>query len=254
MLTPRTPVTVRPFDGQLVIPLRRVDMRDDHGPISTFLRPECADLYETRIKPVLGDSLVVSSEVDVWRPWATSYRAAQRKSNASLPGESPHSFGLSMDLDMEKTRANLRTNDKGVRAKLAELGAFPHPDVQRELWHHDLVQCHPAGYRATFKRLFPQLAAWGCYGDVPGMEALWQSALAAVDDIQTGQPYYQKRIDGDWGPGSRAAYRGLAEDWRAAWIRPRGVVDWERAVMNGGKPTDRGRWILATFTARFEVA
>jgi len=258
MMTPRTPVPVRPFPGQIMIPLTPVQAFTEDGPITTWCAPDLAPLWR-RIHAECGDKLVISSAVDFWRPWKSSYRAAQLKSNAALPGESPHFFGLSFDVDLRETRRRMGLKSSAeVRGRLRELGAFPHPSRSREDWHIDLadVPGRMLTYRESIVDRLSGAAEWALDGaGDPRSEAPMrcQRALAAIDDQQTGEPYYKGKIDGDWKTKSADAYAALYRDWPAAWIRTRGLHDRAYSVDGRRPPTDRGRWILATLTARFEI-
>jgi hypothetical protein len=169
------PLFVKPFDGQLCIQLSEVTCYTADKKIKSYLSPDVAFFWNQVLSPNLcpDDShiyLYVSSSVDVFRPWMVSYRAAQIKSNASLPGESPHNFGLSWDLDLRKTREAMSdlsrrylegkvdfqdkvtfniihryapkgwvtgrpVSDVHIRSIMKGLGATPHKNLAREAWH-----------------------------------------------------------------------------------------------------------------------
>lgn len=283
-------VKITDFPGRLAIQLSKVRMYLAEGPLDTYLAPDAAWWWENKIAPVLCPDathayICMSSMVDVWRPWMSSFRAAQRKSNASLPGESPHFFGFSFDLDLETTcrrlsavsslaaaatsgKVHLDDNDKAVlslivkaapwswklgdpvralhaREMLAILGCYPHRDTSNEMWHINIARNsgNSNGWVEALRR-YPILIT-------PG-NRLPQKILAGITDRDTGRPYYNDRIDDMWGPHSRDAYQAFYDDWSAAFIRPRGWTEKAR-VFAGLSPGQRGRTILTTFSARFDI-
>jgi len=277
------------FHDQLILELAEVFVWDGEAKRKSYLAPDAAWQYLNVVCPILYPDdghvyLHMSSIADVWRAWIRSYRAAQVKSNASLPGESPHFFGLSFDIDTGATRASLtlastrvkkgvgssadrlvveyllKCAPKGwvigdkvgtdhVRELLRSLGFTPHRDKKHELWHYNIAAAGDSNGAVAVLARYPILN----YKETSGNSIiLAQSCLQAILDPDTNKPLYLSEIDGKWGKGSKKAWERFKELYPAAFIRASGLLEKGRMLL-GLPPGKRGMRILQTFTAGFKI-
>lgn len=277
------------FHDQLVLELSEVFVWDGEAKRKSYLAPDAAWQYLNVVCPVLYPDdghiyLHMSSIADVWRAWIRSYRAAQVKSNASLPGESPHFFGLSFDIDTGATRGSLTqaairckkglgsnadrlvveylvkcapvgwaigdsVNTIHVRALLKSLGFTPHRDIKRETWHYNIAAAGDSNGAVAVLARYPILN----YKETSANNLiLAQDMLQAILDPDTKLPLYNMKVDGKWGKGSKKAWERFKELYPAAFIRASGLLEKGRMLL-GLPPGKRGMRILQTFTAKFKI-
>lgn len=282
----QNPVNVRPFEGRLVIQLSEVPIFDDDGTeCISYFAPDVAYQWGKSFGNGLWRYVRLSSVADAFRPLKSSLRAAQIKSNASLPSRSPHNFGASFDLALERCRTiwsaasrvvaaghgddldkrlvqtlticapvgwkpGMSVSDHHIRLAMTAFGFVPHRDTVREAWHVNGVRFGDSNGRGEILMRYPGL-------EVPDLKVL-QRMLTAIDDPQTGKPYYLDKYgnpgspDGKWGPQSKAAWNAFMEDWRFAFFRKVGVAEWARAKL-GLTPGSYGRNLIALMTADFRL-
>lgn len=282
----------KPFKNQLIIELSEVVIWVDGVKHVAYMAPDAAWHFINVVGPILFPDdghvyLEMSSTVDVDRPWIVSYRAAQKKSNASLPGNSPHFFGLSFDTETTPTRAFLSLASdrvsKGVgchadntvvdrllkvawstwkigdkvstvhlRNLLKSLGFTPHINLVREPWHYNIAIAGDSNGADDIIRRYPILEYNGSKLYKVANQLLAQACLQAITDPDTKLPLYQAELDGLWGSKSKRAWERFYKLWPAAFIRSSGIVEKGRMTL-GMAPGKRGMRILQTFTADFKV-
>lgn len=278
------------FGGQLEIFLSQVTCYDIEGKHSAYLAPDAAWLWINVLTPLLMPYeghiyLYVSSWVDVWRPWFVSFRAAQKKANASLPGESPHFFGISFDIDLETTGRALTAASKRVkegtasaqdkkvisalfdsihlswkwkegdavssmhiRSLMKSLGFLPHRDTNNELWHNNIARAGDSNGASDVLVRYPVLSMVNGKVD----QEVAQNCLRSCKNPKTGKSFYEGPIDGAWGKMSKAAWKAFYDAYPAAFIRSSGFIEKAR-MLAGMTPGKRGMRILQTYTAKFTL-
>lgn len=178
-----------------------------------FLAPDAAQSWLD-----IQDQVVVS---DMWRSPDSSLAAVQAGRGAAAPGFSGHNYGLSIDIDVQRT---MRLVGVGIKAELdAWMNAHgwwcwredhalpawrPRPN---EAWHYN--------YFGTTTR--PVYRNGNCVGWLNAQIAIrypvWQNRGAArARDLQTDLRtlgLYSGAIDGVEGPLTRAAMRRFEAAW-----------------------------------------
>lgn len=187
----------------------------------SFLHPRCASAFGN-MQAEAGWNIVLS---DAWRAGAMSLKRKYPKypkkrpssKGTQPPGYSGHNYGFSIDISVSMTLRRMGMNKKQLDAFMAEHGFICHRKDHRrtwEEWHYNaLVLSEGPAYwlKASRWRLSTARSVEKMIEEAYGH--YWRPSDKQKQRYLKFLKLYSGKIDGDFGPKSKAAARAFQKAW-----------------------------------------
>lgn len=184
----------------------------------SFLHPKCAAAF-VEMQMAAGWDIVLT---DAWRAGAMSRKRKYPKGkpmrrSTKAPAHSGHNYGFSIDIDTAATMKRMKLSKKELDAFMARFGFVCHRKDHRraiEDWHYNALVLGGGPERWLKESKWRRSTARSvemmireAYGDY------WSPSTKQKQVYLKFLGMYSGKIDGDFGPKSKAAAREFQRQW-----------------------------------------